>query len=93
MKSSYLDIFEFDDAVSRIDFILVQKWLTETYWSPGIGFDEVKRGAINSTIVVGCYLGLTQVGYMRLVSDKTRFGYIMAARYPGRPFRILQNRF
>ena len=93
MKSSYLDIFEFDDAVSRIDFGLVQKWLTETYWSPGIGIDEVKRGAFHSTLVVGCYMGLTQVGYMRLVSDKTRFGYIMDV-YVSERFRkkgIAQN--
>ena len=28
-------------------------------------------------MVVGCYLGQEQVGYMRLISDKTRIGYIM----------------
>ncbi|MDB5102404.1 MAG: acetyltransferase [Fibrobacteres bacterium] len=27
--------------------------------------------------MAGCYLGGQQVGYLRLISDKVRFGYIM----------------
>jgi GNAT superfamily N-acetyltransferase len=77
MKQAYLDEYEFDDDAGRVDFRLVQSWLTGAYWSPGIGLAEVERGAENSTMVAGCYQGKAQVGYMRLISDKVRFGYIM----------------
>lgn len=77
MILKYLDAYEFDDSFDRLDFDLLEKWLTETYWSPRIRKEEIRRSAENSTLVVGCYSGGLQVGYMRLVSDKTRFGYLM----------------
>jgi len=67
--------YEIDDSLARVDFDKVTAWLTATYWSPGIQKPEVIRGARNSTIVAGCYLDGAQVGYLRLVSDKTRFAF------------------
>ena len=52
-------------------------WLSVVYWSPGIDKDEVVHGARNSTLVVGCYDAREQVGFLRVVSDKTRFGYFL----------------
>lgn len=77
MKQKYLYIYEFDDDKSRLNFETLEKWLSKTYWSPNIKAEEIKKGSLNSTMVVGCYLGSEQVGFLRLVSDKTRFGYIM----------------
>ncbi|MBI4827253.1 MAG: GNAT family N-acetyltransferase [Nitrospinae bacterium] len=69
--------YEIDDALARVDFDTVARWLTATYWSPGIQKPEVVRGARNSTIVVGAYRESAQTGYLRLVSDKTRFAFFM----------------
>ncbi len=66
------------DRIDEIDFEKVTEMLSETDWSPGIKIDEVKNGAYNSSLVVGAFLpDGTQVGYARVVSDKTRFAYIL----------------
>jgi GNAT superfamily N-acetyltransferase len=77
MKTAYLDRYEFDDDISRLQFDVLEGWLTDAYWSPGIKAPEIEKGARNSALNVGCYAGGKQVGYMRVASDKTRFGYIM----------------
>jgi GNAT superfamily N-acetyltransferase len=77
MKAKIHGMYEIDDDIRRMNFDVLEKWLSQTYWSPRIGKEEIYKGAVNSTMVVGCYLGQEQVGYMRLISDKTRIGYIM----------------
>lgn len=39
-------------------------------------YERVVRAAENSAMVVGAYLGGVQVGYLRVVSDKTTFAWI-----------------
>ena len=67
-----------DDDIESIDFSRVTVWLATTYWSPRISQREVEQGARHSTLVIGVYEaeGL-QVGYARVVSDKTRFAYTL----------------
>jgi GNAT superfamily N-acetyltransferase len=77
MQQKYLDAYEFDDALERLDYAVLESWLSQAYWSLNIKAPEIERGARNSTLVVGCYRDGFQVGYMRLTSDKVRFGYIM----------------
>ena len=70
--------FLLSDDFSKMDFDRVTQWLTATYWSPGIGREEVEEGARNSTGVVGAFApDGQQVGYARLVSDQVRFAYLM----------------
>lgn len=70
--------YEIDDNRSRTDFEAVHAWLTGSYWSPGISRELVERGARNSTIVIGAFELETgqQAGFLRVVSDTTRFGWI-----------------
>jgi len=77
VRQTYLDEYEFDDDRGRLDYAVLEKWLSQTYWSPNIKAPEIEQGALNSTVVVGCYAHGAQVGYMRLCSDKVRFAYIM----------------
>lgn len=66
------------DGFDNMNFIQVTQLLAKAYWSEGIKLDEVKQGALNSTIVVGAFdENGNQVGYSRAISDKTRFAYIM----------------
>ena len=67
---------EFSDELERIDFARVTALLAEAYWSAGIQQAEVVFGARNSALVVGAYLEGEQVGYLRVVSDRTRFAYL-----------------
>lgn len=65
------------DGFDKMDFEKVTGMLSHAFWSPGIGLDEVKKGAANSALVVGAFVqGNRQVGYARVISDKTRFAYI-----------------
>jgi putative acetyltransferase len=61
-----------------VDFDLVHRWLTATYWSPGISRSEVWECAAGSSLVIGAYApGGGQVAYARVASDRARFAYIM----------------
>jgi ribosomal protein S18 acetylase RimI-like enzyme len=61
-----------------MDFVKVTEMLTGAYWCEGIEIDEVKKGASNSALVVGAFLRSdVQIGYARVISDKTRFAYIL----------------
>jgi GNAT superfamily N-acetyltransferase len=61
-----------------MDFAKITAMLKEAYWSKDIDIDEVKQGANNSALVVGAFTKEgTQVGYARVISDKSRFAYIL----------------
>lgn len=64
------------DGLENMDFERVTEMLARSYWVPGIKKDEVVKGAENSALVVGAFIGGRQIGYMRAISDKTRFAYI-----------------
>lgn len=69
--------YEIDDGFGRLDFRALERWLTATYWTPGIRMPEILQAARNSAVNLGCYLGGEQIGYLRVASDRTRFAYIM----------------
>lgn len=66
-----------NDGIENMDFEKITLMLSNSFWSPEIKIDEVKKGAINSALVVGAFLkDECQIGYARVISDKTRFAYI-----------------
>ena len=65
------------DGFTEMDFDRVCDMLKESFWSPGISRAEVVRGADNSALVVGAFLDGQQIGFARVISDKTRFAYIL----------------
>jgi len=66
------------DRIENMDFVRVTEMLATAFWSPGIQLDEVYHGAQNSALVVGAFdVQNRQIGYARVVSDKTRFAYIL----------------
>lgn len=69
--------FTIDDDLRRFDFGRVHGWLRGSYWSPGITRAEVERGFQKSSLVAGAYRDGTQVGCARVVSDFTRFAYVL----------------
>lgn len=73
MDTEFIKIY---DGVDRMDFEKVTQMLSQAIWSKGIKINEVKQGAINSALVIGAFYDNNQVGYARVISDKTRFAYI-----------------
>ena len=67
------------DGVAEMDFDRVRGMLAESFWAPGISRAEVVQGAENSALVVGAFLDGRQIGFARVISDKTRFAYILDA--------------
>lgn len=64
------------DDRERLDFARVHAWMASTYWSPGIARETVERAATHSSLVVAAYLDGIQTGYLRVISDRTTFGYL-----------------
>jgi ribosomal protein S18 acetylase RimI-like enzyme len=70
--------YQLKNGFHEMDFARVTGMLTNAFWCRGIKIDEVKKGAANSALVVGAFLsGDVQIGFARVVSDKTRFAYIL----------------
>jgi ribosomal protein S18 acetylase RimI-like enzyme len=64
--------------LENMDFTRVTEMLTTAFWSPGIAIDEVLKGARHSALVVGAFDAQDrQIGYARVISDHTRFAYIL----------------
>lgn len=64
------------DGMENMDFAAIAGMLARSRWSPGIGIDEVRKGAAHSALVVGAFADGRQVGYGRVISDCTRFAYV-----------------
>jgi len=70
--------YSLKSGVQEMDFVKVTGMLAGAFWCKGIQIDEVKKGALNSALVVGAFLpGVGQIGFARVISDKTRFAYIL----------------
>src|SRR3990172_3297060 len=78
MKTTHSEHYAIDDSIERIDFDQVRNMLKNAFWSKGIGIEEIKKGASNSALVVAAYdTDHSIAGYLRVISDKTRFAYIL----------------
>jgi ribosomal protein S18 acetylase RimI-like enzyme len=71
-------MFEVSSSRARIRLDDVQNMLCKAFWSPDITAMEVKNGMDNSALVVGAYIDDgTQVGFLRVISDRVRFAYVL----------------
>ena len=68
---------------SKIDIDYVHQFLSQSYWSPGVNIQVVKK-AIKGSLCFGMYEVINkpflpagrQVGYARMVTDKATFAYL-----------------
>lgn len=70
-KNNYLISTDKD----KIDITYVHAFLTQSYWSPGVQKDVVKK-AMKGSLCFGVYKNEEQIGYARMVTDKTTFAYM-----------------
>ena len=64
-------------GLDKMDFTKVTQMLSGSYWSRDIKIEEVKKSAANSALVIGAFYNNEQLGYARVISDKTRFAYVL----------------
>jgi ribosomal protein S18 acetylase RimI-like enzyme len=70
--------YVFKHGIENMDFPCITRMLSATYWSPGIKTAEVVQGSRHSALVVGAFdQNDNQIGFARVISDKTRFAYIV----------------
>jgi GNAT superfamily N-acetyltransferase len=77
MNNFNADKCEIKYGFDNMDFVRVTEMLSNAFWCKGVSIDEVKKGASNSALVTGVFYNREQIAYSRVISDKTRFAYIL----------------
>jgi GNAT superfamily N-acetyltransferase len=67
--------YTISDDPNRLDPVAVHAYLTRSYWSPGVSLETVRRAMAHS-LCLGVYHLDAQIGYARVVTDKTTFAYL-----------------
>jgi len=66
------------DGYNEMHFDKITNMLKDAFWSMGIKKEEIIQGAQNSAFLVGAFTNDNeQIGFARVISDKTRFAYIL----------------
>jgi GNAT superfamily N-acetyltransferase len=67
--------YEISTDRARLDIGAIHAFLTQSYWSPGIPRATVERAIANS-LCFGAFQQGAQVGFARVVTDRTTFAYL-----------------
>ena len=67
--------YEISTDRARLDIDAIHAFLTQSYWSPGIPRATVERAIANS-LCFGAFWQGQQVGFARVVTDRTTFAYL-----------------
>lgn len=60
----------------QADFDAIHSMLANSYWSPGISKEKIERAAEHTSLVINAYIDGCQVGYARVISDRTTFAWL-----------------
>jgi GNAT superfamily N-acetyltransferase len=71
----FLPEYEISTDTHRLNVEVIHKFLTESYWSPGIPRAIVER-SIENSLCFGVYHCTGQVGFARVVTDKSTFALL-----------------
>lgn len=64
------------DAPDRLDIDAIHRFLGQAYWARGIERPTLER-AIRHSLCLGLYAPDAQIGFARVVTDRTTFAYLM----------------
>ena len=67
--------FNISTDKNKINLDYVHRFLTQSYWSPGISIQVVKK-AMEGSLCFGVYDNDKQVGYARVITDTATFAYL-----------------
>jgi GNAT superfamily N-acetyltransferase len=60
---------------SRLDLPAVHRFLSTSYWAPGLPMEVLAR-AVAGSLCFGIYRGNEQAGFARIVTDRATFAYL-----------------
>lgn len=63
------------DEQGLLDIPFIHQYLSRSYWAQNIPFETVEK-SIRNSMPFGIYLGNQQVGFARVITDKTTFAYL-----------------
>ena len=67
---------EISTDIERLDFDLIHRFLSEeSYWARGRSMEMVRK-AIENSLNFGVYLDGQQIGFARVVTDRTTFAWL-----------------
>ena len=69
------DGFTISTEKEKLDIDLIHSFLNRTYWAEGIS-KEIIRRSIEGSLCFGVYENDKQVGFARMITDKTTFAYL-----------------
>ena len=76
LTQQFLGEYEISTDTRRLDLAVIHQFLAhESYWSPGIPRAIVER-AIDNSLCFGVYHHTAQVGFARVVTDKSTFALL-----------------
>ena len=77
MLEARRDGYTISDDPARLDRSVIHRFLTGSYWAAGIRPEQVERSIAHS-IPFGVYHDETggQIGFARVITDRTTFGYL-----------------
>ncbi|HEV7839307.1 MAG TPA: GNAT family N-acetyltransferase [Gemmatimonadaceae bacterium] len=67
--------YEISTDRNRLDIASIHRFLSQSYWSPGISLETVER-SIDNSLPFGMYRGAEQVGFARVITDRASFAYL-----------------
>jgi ribosomal protein S18 acetylase RimI-like enzyme len=72
-----MDTFRISDDSGKLDVDLIHRFLSEeSHWARGVSLEAVHT-SIRHSLCFGGFLGSSQVAFGRVVTDYTRFGYVL----------------
>jgi GNAT superfamily N-acetyltransferase len=60
---------------TKLDFNVIYRYLTTTYWAKGMPVEKLKI-ALENSVCFGLYHNNAQVGLARIITDKATFAYL-----------------
>jgi GNAT superfamily N-acetyltransferase len=69
------DEFSISTDPTRLDIDAIHAYLTASYWANGITREMLERSIAHS-LPFGVYHGKKQVGFARVITDRTTFAYL-----------------
>ena len=60
---------------TKLDISVIHGFLTDSYWAKGIPIEIVKK-SIEHSLCFGVYCNNEQIGFARVITDYTTFGYL-----------------
>jgi GNAT superfamily N-acetyltransferase len=75
VREQTIDGFLFSSDKTRLNIPFIHGFLSTSYWAEGIPI-KIIQNSIQHSLAIGIYEGNRQVGFARVITDYSTFGYL-----------------